>query len=98
MVAESSFTDQVPVTINVTRGFVLGPLLLTIYVKDLNRKMKGMVSTFRIDTKIGSIMDSEERYTRLQKDCDQLGQWVEEWQAEFNGAMRHNGSGSEIFE
>ena len=43
-----------------------------------------MVSKFADDTKIGGIVDSEEGYRGLQRDLDQLGQWADEWQKEFN--------------
>ena len=43
-----------------------------------------MVSKFAADAKIGGIVDSEEGYLRLQRDLDQLGQWADEWQMEFN--------------
>ena len=39
---------------------------------------------FTDDTKIGGIVDSEESYLQLQWDLDQLGQWADEWQMEFN--------------
>ena len=29
-------------------------------------------------------MDSEEGYFGLQRDLDQLGQWADKWQMEFN--------------
>eukprot|EP00061_Rhincodon_typus_P004049 g21629.t1 len=43
-----------------------------------------MISKFEDDIKIGGVVDSEEGYLRLQQDLDQMGQWVEEWQMEFN--------------
>ena len=43
-----------------------------------------MVSKFADDTKIGGIVDSEESYLRLQRDLDQLGQWADDCQMEFN--------------
>ena len=43
-----------------------------------------MVSKFADDTKIGGIVDSEKSYLQLQRDLEQLGQWADEWQMEFN--------------
>jgi len=43
-----------------------------------------MVSKFADDTKIGSIVDGEESHLGLQQDLDQLRQWADEWQLEFN--------------
>ena len=63
---------------------MLGPLLFVIYINDLDENIGGMFSKFADDTKIGGIVDSEESYLRLQRDLDQLGQWADEWQMEFN--------------
>ena len=71
-------------TSGVPQGPVLGPLLFVIYINDLDDNIGGMVSKFADDTKIGGIVDSEEGYLRLQQDLDQLGQWADEWQMEFN--------------
>eukprot|EP00061_Rhincodon_typus_P015643 g43430.t1 len=43
-----------------------------------------MISKFADDTKICSIVDSEEGYQKLQQDLDQMGKWAEKWQMEFN--------------
>ena len=43
-----------------------------------------MVNKFADHTKIGGIVDSEEGYLGLQRDLDQLDQWADEWQMEFN--------------
>ena len=63
---------------------MLAPLLFVIYINDLDENIGGMVSKFADDTKIGGIVDSEESYRQLQPDLDQLGQWADEWQMEFN--------------
>jgi len=72
------------VTSGVPQGSLLGPLLFDIYINDLDENVGGMVSKFSDDTKIGGIVDSEEGYLGLQQDLDQLGQWANEWQMEFN--------------
>ena len=71
-------------TSSVPQESVLGPLLFVIYINDLDENLVGMVSKFADDTKIGSIVDSEEDYLGLQWDLDQLGQWADEWKMEFN--------------
>ena len=71
-------------TSGVPQGLVLGPLLFVIYINDLDENLGGMVSKFADDTKIGGIVDSEEGDLGLQRDLDQLGQWADEWQMEFN--------------
>lgn len=44
---------------------MLAPLLFVIYINALHINIGGMVSRFTNDTKIGGIVDSEERYLRL---------------------------------
>ena len=84
VVVESCFSNWRPVTSGVPQGSVLGPLLFVIYTNDLDENIGGMVSKFADDTKIDGIVDSEESYLQLQRDLDQLGQWADEWQMEFN--------------
>ena len=84
VVVAGCFSNWGPVASGVPQGSVLGPLLFVIYINDLDENLGGMVSKFTDDTKIGGIMDSEEGYLGLQQDLDQLGQWADEWQMEFN--------------
>ncbi|MBB6707133.1 reverse transcriptase family protein [Proteus mirabilis] len=84
VVVEGCFSDWRPVTSGVPQGSVLGPLLFVIYINDLDASIRGTVSKFADDTKIGGVVDSEEGYLRLQQDLDQMGQWAEKWQMEFN--------------
>jgi len=50
----------------------------------LDDNLGGKVNTFANDNKIGGIVDRKEGYLGLQRDLDQLGQWADEWQMEFN--------------
>ena len=60
-------------TSSVPQGLVQGPLLLMIFINDLDENLVGMVSKFTDDTKIGGIVDSEKGYLGLQQDLGQLG-------------------------
>eukprot|EP00061_Rhincodon_typus_P006699 g27627.t1 len=73
-----------PMISGVPQGLVMGPVLFVIYINDLDVNIGGMVSKFADDTKIGGVVNSEEGYLRVQRDLDQMGQWAEEWQMEFN--------------
>eukprot|EP00061_Rhincodon_typus_P000557 g12046.t1 len=61
-----------------------GPLLLVVYINDLDVNVGGMVSKFADDTKIRGVVDTEDSYLRVQQDLDHMGQWAEKWQMEFN--------------
>eukprot|EP00061_Rhincodon_typus_P016484 g44729.t1 len=65
------------------QGSVMGLLIFVIFIDDVNIR-GSMVSTFADDTKIGGVVDGKESYLRVQRDPDQMGQWAEEWQVEFN--------------
>lgn len=43
-----------------------------------------MISMFVYDTKMDSIVDSEDGCQELQWYVDQMGKWAKEWQIEFN--------------
>ena len=66
VIVEGCFSNWRPMTSGVPQGSVLGPLIFVIYINDLDENLGGIVSKFADDTKIGDIVDSEERYLRLQ--------------------------------
>eukprot|EP00061_Rhincodon_typus_P006399 g27009.t1 len=53
-------------------------------INDLDENIEGMVSKFADETNIGVLVDSEEGFLRLQRDLDQMDQWAEKWQMEFD--------------
>eukprot|EP00061_Rhincodon_typus_P006165 g26510.t1 len=68
----------------IAQRLALRPILFVIYTNDLDQNVENMVSKFADDIGIGGIVDNKDSYIRLQRDLDQLGQWAEEWQLEFN--------------
>eukprot|EP00061_Rhincodon_typus_P019014 g48444.t1 len=81
---EGCFSDWRPVTSRLPQGLVLGPLFFVIYENNLDVNITGTFSKFADDTTIGGVVDSQEGYLRVEQDLDQMGQWAEEWQMEFN--------------
>jgi len=68
----------------VPQGSVLGPLLFTIFIDDIDEDLKSKIAKFADDTNIGkavkAVRDSEE----LQEDLDKLYIWSQTWLMEFN--------------
>ena len=57
-----------PVTSGVPQGSVLEPLLLFIYINDIDDGMKGQIINFADDTKLYTGIRSEQDTEALQKD------------------------------
>ena len=68
----------------VPQGSVLGPVLFTIFINDLECCLVNNVLKFADDTKLfGKIGDDKDRKL-FQNDLDLLCYWAEKWQMEFN--------------
>ena len=68
----------------IPQGSVLGPVLLLVFIDDLEKGVMSGVLKFADDTKIFRRVDSDEDREALQRDLDRLVQWSEVWQMKFN--------------
>ena len=68
----------------VPQGSVLGPLLFLIFINDLEDNTTGSVLKFADDTKIFRQVRDTRDNIRMQIDLDQLVEWAEKWQMQFN--------------
>ena len=68
----------------VPEGGVIGPLLLVIFINDLPGEIINDSKLYADDTKILSIMNSDECVTNLQKDLDRAFKWTQDWLLKFN--------------
>ena len=77
-------SSWVPVTSGVPQGSVLGPILFTIYINDIDVGLNNTISKFADDTKIGRPVLSEDDRQSLQSDLIKIGEWSKKWQMPFN--------------
>ena len=81
----------------VPQGSVLRPILLLVYIDDLEEGVTGNILKFADDTKLFRTTKEIGDIQKLQADIDKLIRWSEKWQMLFNfGKCKclHTGSGN----
>ena len=78
---ESSWREVVS---GVPQGSVLGPILFTIYINDLEEEVLNKVLKFADDSKILGKVSSESEINELHGDLERLFLWSQDWQMPFN--------------
>jgi hypothetical protein len=68
----------------VPQGSVLGPILFTIYINDIDCDIFSKISKFADDTKIGRCVLTERDREELQRDLNTIVNWSKTWQMQFN--------------
>lgn len=78
---EDCYSDLRPVTSRVLHGLVLCPLLVVIYINDLDDDVINVLSKFVDCTKIGDVLGkcTEKDDLRSQHDLDGLGKRAKKW-------------------
>ena len=87
VVLNGSASSWATVDSGVPQGSVLGPTLFVIFINDIDNVISivnSFISKFADDTKVGrKVMDDTDRHL-LQQDLDNLSQWSQDWQMQFN--------------
>lgn len=63
---------------------MLRPLCSLLIEINLMRICKAWYVKLLVTTRVGVMVESDDGYPRIQWDFDQLDQWDDEWQMEFN--------------
>ena len=72
----------------VPQGSVLGPILVLVYIDDLEEGVTGNILKFADDTKLFRKTKEIGDTQKLQDDIDKLVRWSEQWQMLFNFVKR----------
>ena len=63
---------------------MLGPVLFTIFIIDIDQGVKNTIKKFTDDTKLMGKAGSEEEVNSIRKDLKRLNEWSEVWQIKLN--------------
>ena len=74
----------VSVSSGVPQGSVLGPVLFSVFINDIDEGLSSRILKFADDTKIYLDMKDENSHRTLQEDLNTLCQWSQTWQMLFN--------------
>jgi len=84
VVINGSKSEWAEVTSGVPQGSILGPLLFTVYINDLDEGLKNKILKFADDTKIWGRVNSKEEVLLMQEDLKKLSEWSEKNAMPFN--------------
>ena len=69
------------------QGSILGPLLILIYIKDINDDIQVNINLFADDTSLSiTVGDLANIGSILQSDIDKVTRWAQRWLVKFNAA------------
>ena len=84
VIVEEEISNWKPVFGGVPQGSVLGPILLLIFINDLDGDLSSKVLKFADDTKVFRTVKTDADKETVQDDLTKLVKWSEKWQMLFN--------------
>ncbi len=84
VVINGTASDWAPVTSGVPHWSVLGPVLFTIYINDIDVWLNNFISKFADNTKIGNSIITDHDRMSLQEDLIKISKWSQRWGMPFN--------------
>ncbi len=76
--------DWSPVTSGVPQGSVLRPVLVVIYIDDIDVGLNNFIVKFADETKIENSVISDRDRQSLQEDLRKISAWSDRWKMPFN--------------
>ena len=86
VVLDGVYSKWLPITLGVSQGSILGPLLFLVYVNYIPNytRFQSTIALFADDTKLYKSIDFPGAKNDLQADLNSLHKWILDWGMEFN--------------
>ena len=84
VIINGNCSDWVKVTSGVPQDSILGPLLFTLFINDIDDGIKNSILKFADDTKMWGSVNSNDEIKDMHEDLQRLSIWSEENEMPFN--------------
>ena len=84
MIVEGMESSWEEVKSSVPQGTVLGGILFSLYVNDIDDGVVAFLRKFVDDTKMAKVVETDDDASELQSDIDTMVEWSRKWEMVFN--------------